>query len=328
MDSDSTGGTLGLVWVRQFPADLAAALAVTLLVLGAVFLPGIRETPLRAVLGFPFMFFVTGYVLVAALFPEAADARTGDAGISVVRRVGMSFAASLVVVAATGLVLNASPLGMELVPVVGTLSILVVGLVAVAAHRRLALPAHERFVVPWRARLVGGWRELSSPDDRIDALLNITVVFTVLVAVSSVGYAVAVPTEGQAYSELYLLTEDGDDLVAADYPTEFTEGEPRSLVVGIGNHEHETVTYTLLVEIHRVQIDDGSARVLETERLARFQPQLASNETWHREHEIAPTMAGERLRVTYLLYRGAPPAEPTVDNAYRKLHLWVNVTAA
>jgi hypothetical protein len=37
-------------------------------------------------------------------------------------------------------------------------------------------------------------------------------------------------------------------------------------------------------------------------------------------------MTGERLRLTYLLYRGAPPQTPTTDNAYRELHLWVNVT--
>jgi hypothetical protein len=27
------------------------------------------------------------------------------------------------------------------------------------------------------------------------------------------------------------------------------------------------------------------------------------------------------------LYRGQPPADPTVENAYREVHLWVNVSA-
>jgi len=36
-------------------------------------------------------------------------------------------------------------------------------------------------------------------------------------------------------------------------------------------------------------------------------------------------MTGENLRVQYLLYRGDPPAEPTQENAYRSLHLWVDV---
>jgi len=43
-------------------------------------------------------------------------------------------------------------------------------------------------------------------------------------------------------------------------------------------------------------------------------------------HTVAPTLPGERLRLVYLLYKGDPPAEPTVENAYREVHLWVNVS--
>jgi len=32
-------------------------------------------------------------------------------------------------------------------------------------------------------------------------------------------------------------------------------------------------------------------------------------------------------RLVYLLYRGEPPAEPRIDNAYRELHLWINVSS-
>ena len=39
-------------------------------------------------------------------------------------------------------------------------------------------------------------------------------------------------------------------------------------------------------------------------------------------------MAGENLRLTFLLYRGQAPQDTTVENAYRELHLWVNVSAA
>lgn len=313
--------------VRRIPADLVVVLALTLLTLGSVFHPVLRETPLRIVLGLPFVLFVPGYALVAALFPERGGDRTDEGGVSVVRRIGLSFAASLVVVASLGIVLNRTPLGIRIVPVVGSLSILVVGLAGVATLRRLALPAEERFRVPWRSRLAGLRSELAAPESRTDALLNVTLAVSVLVAASSVGYAIAVPTEGQSYTELYLLTGSEDGPVADDYPTEFTAGEPRSLVVGIHNREHETVSYTLLVGVHRVRLGNGTARVLETERLGRFRPRLRSGETWHRRHDVTPTMVGDRLRLTYLLYRGSPPSEPTVDNAYRELHVWVNVSS-
>jgi len=39
-------------------------------------------------------------------------------------------------------------------------------------------------------------------------------------------------------------------------------------------------------------------------------------------------MVGENMRLTFLLYRDSPPQNPSVDTAYREIHLRVNVTAA
>jgi uncharacterized membrane protein len=140
---------------------------------------------------------------------------------------------------------------------------------------------------------------------------------------------VAVPKQGESFTEFYLLTESPDgELVADGYPTEFTAGESRELVVGVGNQEHQDMEYTVLVELHRVEIENNSTRILDRERLRTFEAQVAHNETWQRQHSVTPELTGERLRLTYMLYRGAPPGTPTADNAYRELHLWVNVTTA
>jgi uncharacterized membrane protein len=72
---------------------------------------------------------------------------------------------------------------------------------------------------------------------------------------------------------------------------------------------------------------NNTTTVLERERLRQFRPRVTHNGTWHRPHTVTPTLTGERLRLTYLLYRGESPATPTVGNAYREVHLWVNVTA-
>jgi uncharacterized membrane protein len=150
----------------------------------------------------------------------------------------------------------------------------------------------------------------------------------VLLALGSVGYAVGVPRQAGTFSEFYLLTEDENgDFVAADYPTEFVAGESRQLIVGVGNYEYETVTYTVVSELQRVRVENDTTRVLEAESLERFSSTVPHNETWHYRHRITPTMTGDRLRLTYLLYRSNPPATPTADNAYREVHLWVNVTA-
>jgi uncharacterized membrane protein len=198
----------------------------------------------------------------------------------------------------------------------------------VAASRRWALPVEERFRVPYREWIAAARTELLEPDDRADAALNVLLVLSIVIATASVGYAVIVPKDGEAFTELYLLTEGEDGaLVADDYPTEFVRGESRSLVVGVGNHEHRPVNYSLVVELQRVQVRNNSTTVLEEDRLRAWQFRVADNRTVTRNHSIAPTLTGQRLRLAYLLYRGQPPADPTVENAYREVHLWINVSA-
>jgi len=210
----------------------------------------------------------------------------------------------------------------------------------VDARRRWALPVADRFSVPYRSWIDSGRRELFEPETRLDGALNVLLVVSVLLAVGSVAYAVAVPPQGEQFSEFYLLTEnDEGELVADGYPTEFVRGESAPVVVGIGNNEYESTEYTVVVELQRVEAVGGGnlsvanatenatteIQVVERERLGELSAQLAHNETWQQSHELSPTLTGENLRVQYLLYRGEPPAEPTRDNAYRSLHLWVDV---
>ncbi|WP_144905871.1 DUF1616 domain-containing protein [Halobellus captivus] len=334
--------------VRTLPADLAVVVAIVGLQLLTTLTPGLNETPLRVILGLPFVLFVPGYALVAALFPErgptvsgSEDAEPGgtDAttetegstdpnatGIDGIERVALSFGTSIAVVPLLGLILNFTPWGIRLVPVLVAVSGFTLVAVAAASTRRKALPEDERFAVPYEQWFHAATEELFHPDSRADAALNVLLVVSVLLATASVGYAVAMPKPGESFSELYLLTEGEDgELVADDYPEELVRGEPASLVVGVGNQEHRAVNYTVVVALQRVEVANNSTTVLESDRLRTFEPRVEHNETWHRDHEIRPTMTGERLRLTYLLYKDAPPSPPSVETAYREVHLWVTV---
>ena len=328
-------------WVRGVPADLAAVVVAVFATVGAVFLPVVSETPLRVVFGLPFVLFVPGYAFVAALFPEAgasegatpdeasdAEGSFREGGIDGIERVALSFGVSIAVVPLLGLVVNFTPWGIRLVPImisVGGFTLVATG---VAVRRRQVLPPDERFRVPYRSWLASARSALFEPASRVDGALNVLLAVSVVLAVASVGYAVAVPKPGESFSELYLLTEDETgELVASDYPTEFRRGEGRSLVVGGGNHEHRELEYTVVAELQRVRTADNTTTVLEEREVQRFTPTLADNETWQQSHTVQPPLTGERLRLVYLLYRGDAPAEPTVENAYREVHLWVNVSA-
>ena len=338
--------------IRNLPADLAAVVAIVVLTNVAALAPVVRETPLRIGFGLAFVLFVPGYAFIAALFPEAgespvesndaaidsaeeqaadeaADATQGtERGIDGLERVALSFGLSIAITPLIGLVLNFTPWGIRLVPILLSLSGFTVLAVATAAYRRWELPAEERFQVPYREWFAAGRAELFEPASRTDAALNVVLVLSILLATSSVGYAVLVPQQGEKFTEFYLLTETDDrDLVADNYPTEFTVGEGQPLVVGIGNQEHEQTRYTVVSQLQRVRIEDNSSTVLRSERLATFGQTLDHNETWHTRRTVTPTYEGTNLRLLFLLYRGTPPEDPSIDNAYRETHLWVNATA-
>ncbi|MFC7133620.1 MULTISPECIES: DUF1616 domain-containing protein [Salinibaculum] len=340
--------------VRRLPADLAAVLGYVGLTLLVVFLPVINETPLRVAVGLPFVLFVPGYAFIAALFPEAgATASQTEAessedttpatgaestvsrrerGIDGIERVALSFGLSIAIVPLIGLILNFTPWGIRLVPIMLSLSAFTVVSAAVAATRRWALPADEQFRVPYRRWLAAARAELFDPADRKDAALNVLLVISVLLATASVGYAVTVPKQGESFTELYLLNETDDgELLADDYPTEYTLGESRSLLVGIGNHEHQPTEYTVVVKLQRVdrqQVgNETRVTVLEQQELDRVQTRVAANETWHQPYEVTPQMSGRELRLLFLLYRGEAPTAPTIENAYRENHLFINVTS-
>lgn len=330
--------------IRELPADLVAVILIVGMTILAVFLPGLKETPLRVVFGLPFLIFVPGYALIAALFPDRGKAaRNGDdggtleevhrssnnkRGIDGIERVALSFGLSIAVVPLIGLALNFTPWGIRLIPVVVGVSIFTLLMTGVATKRRLDLPSDERFSVDYREWYAAIRAELLEPETSAESALNVLLVISLLLAVGSVGYVLAAPNQGEPFTEFYLLTEnDQGELVATDYPTDLTVGEPESLVLGIGNNEGERTAYSVVILIQEVRFQNNTTTVLRSQELDRFRTTLDNNETWHRKHTVAPEMTGEDLRLLYLLYMGDPPSNPTAENAYRELHLWVNVTA-
>jgi len=332
----------------------------------SVFVPVLNDTPLRIVFGLCFVLFLPGYAFIAALFPEAGgrsssvpvdttadssavstekpsavpgtDAATAEAeataqtpkpdseGIDGIERVALSFGLSIAIVPLIGLVLNFTPWGIRLVPIVVTVAGFTLISVAVAARRRHALPPTDQFSVPYRTWLTTARAELFEPESRTDSALNVLLIASLLLAIGSVGYAVAVPPQGEQFSEFYLLTENPDgELVADGYPEQLEQGEQAELIVGISNNEYERTEYTVVVQLQEVTQEGNETQVINRQEIDRFTATVDHNTTHHEQHQLQPTRTGENLRVQYLLYDGEPPETPTQETAYRDLHLWVDV---
>lgn len=323
--------------VRRFPTDLAAIVALVVATGATFVLPEGLGTPLRILFGVPFVLFAPGYVVTAALFPERggerSEAAAGDGlfarslrGVSKSERALFSVWLSIAIVPMLGLAVNFSPWSIRPATVLGTVAAFTLALAVVAAVRRWGRRSDERFEVGYDG-WVGGIERFTSPDSRADLILNVLLAASVLLAAGSVAYAVTVPEQEQSFTEFYLLSEDASgELVAEEYPDEFRKGQGKPLTVGISNHEGRAVNYTVVALLQRVEADGGRMRVTETERLGRFGGYVEDDGTLNRRYVVTPTMTGTRLRVRFLLYRGAPPADPTAENAYRKVHFWVNVS--
>ncbi|WP_254807802.1 DUF1616 domain-containing protein [Natronosalvus amylolyticus] len=339
--------------VRRLPADLAAMLVVTALVNIAVFVPIIRDTPLRVPLGLLFVLFVPGYVFIAALFPEAgeppadadsleestADDDADDAslfethdrsGIDGIERVALSFGLSIAIVPLIGLVLNFTPWGIRLGPIMVAVTGFVLASTVVAAVRRWQLPADERFAVPYRTWYEQAHSEVFEPDTRLDGALNVLLALSILLAIGTVSFAILVPPDGEQFSAVYILTEDDDgEYVAANYPPELVHGEAADIVVGVDNNEHRTVEYSVVVVEQQIEFEGNQTTVTDQRELAHFQPELAHNESWLHSHEISPTFTGEDIRVVWLLFPdGDVPDEPSMDDTDYSVHLWIDVLEA
>jgi uncharacterized membrane protein len=247
---------------------------------------------LRIILGLPFVLFFPGYTLVAALFPR----REGIGGIE---RIALSFGLSLAVVPLIGLILNYTPWGIRLYPILVSITVFVIAMSVVALLRRKRLPPEERFGIEFHLALPGwgggAW----------DKALSIILVLAIGGALGTLGYVIATPRVGERFTEFYILGLEGR---AEDYPRELGVGEEGRVIVGIINREHETVSYRVEVRIEGVISNEVGPIV------------LAHDEKWQEIISFTPHRAGANQTVGFLLYKNGE-VEP-----YLELHLRLDVT--
>ncbi len=275
-----------------FKRDLQIVLLLIALTLAAVFIPQLNSTPLRVIFGLPFVLFLPGYALIAALFPGKGD-------LDGIERVALSFGLSLAVVPLIGLILNYTPFGIRLVPITVSISIFTASLTIVAYFRRKGLGEGDRFTVHLNLRN----RIRFEGETGIDKALSIILVISIAAALLALVFVISTPKQGERFTEFYILGEGGK---AADYPTDLILGEGVSVRVGVVNHEFESVNYTLKV-------------VLENSTLISDSLTLHHNDTWTEDVSFVPGKKGTALKLEFLLYKN-DGLEP-----YRDLHLWVDV---
>lgn len=145
-------------------------------------------------------------------------------------------------------------------------------------------------------------------DERLERVLTWTLAVALLLSLGGVVYVAATPqVTTDPYTEFYVLGEGGN---ASGYPTNLSVGETGTVIVGITNHEHRELTYTVLLRLGNRTVSDRAITV-------------GNERTAEQEFSFTPETTG-RMRLQILLYRGTDPdvsADP-----YRRLRLWITVS--
>jgi uncharacterized membrane protein len=158
-----------------------------------------------------------------------------------------------------------------------------------------------------------------------ELVVNALTLIAVTTAMAGLVFAVVAPAPSPQYASFSVLTEnESGEMVASDYPSEFSEGEGQDVIVQIANEGTERQEYSVLVQLQR--FDQSSDSVTERSQLVRLDEVVDGGETWNSSVTLTPNMTGENMRMVFLLYPEEPPENPTVDSAEEHLFFWVNVT--
>ncbi|WP_135301881.1 DUF1616 domain-containing protein [Haloarcula amylovorans] len=301
-------------------ADLWGVILSVALAVIVAFSPLVEWRPAAIFVGLPFVLLVPGYALVSAVFPRAGEAAPGSfSGTSWLARLGLSVGGSVVAIAVVGVVLDFTVWGFQRTAVLAGLCLVTLAATALAFYRRRRIPADTRVTLHFstvRSRA----RHAVAGEGAVGVLLTALVV---VAAVGAVGVVAQDSMPSADVTAFYVLGENAaGDLRADSQPKQLTAGEPATVGIGVGVRGPKAFDGTVVGRLERVSVDGDSVRVRRSQELARFPVQVGAGESVIERHTIRPSMTGERLRLTYRLYRAGD------QSPARQVHVWTTVSAA
>ena len=322
--------------------DLAVVIAITGAVTFGIF-SGV-DGVVRTVLLVPLVCFLPGYAFVSALFPDEPtdeyqpfdDEKTAlgtplviTGGLESVERTILSVVFSIATVPLIALLSSATPGGLTLETVLSGLAMFTVVLSVLAIGSRYRCPPDRRFAPSLSSVSLFHTPARPTAYSRTNTRpYNVAIVVALVLLVATAGFAIANPPQHDGFTEFAVETETVSGDIDTMYQSTYAAGETDELAVSITNQEHEERSYTTVVLLERVGDGDGNdsdATVTEAAELDRESETVPYGDTHEQTLEITPSMQGEDLRLTLLLYEDEPPSEPTSENAYRAIHLPIEV---
>ena len=248
--------------------------------------------------------------------PERERREPGETGIDWIERFALSFALSIALVSLLVLLLNFTPFGIRLEPIVGILLLYTILLGAAAAARRIRLPVADR--------LAGGLPSVSAmrpPSTAVDKALALLLAASLVFAAAVVAYVAVTPRPRETFSELYRLDANGT-LDPTPCPEPLVAPGACAITIVVVNHEGRTVPYSVGIDLWDAPRVGNVTNLQNRTTLDRFDFTLDDGGNWTQPYTFAILNPG-RYKVDILLFR-----DNDFRTAYRNVFFFVNVTAA
>jgi len=118
--------------------------------------------------------------------------------------------------------------------------------------------------------------------------LQFVLAIAIVVALGCISYLVVTPSPSEKFTEFYILNAEGK---AENYPQQVILGQPIDIVIGVVNHEYQSVSYRVGITIEGIensQVDIGI---------------LSHGEKWEEKVSFVSFVASEKQRVEFYLYK-------------------------
>ena len=220
--------------------DLWSIVIGSLLLIGvALVLP---DSVLLILLGIPFLVFLPGYAILVVLFPGLRD-------LNILERSAISFGVSVAIIPVVGIGLNLSEVGARLPLILEIIAViaLLFALIGLFTRKRTVeayLPVALGAAWIWATSFA---RKGGKAQKVLSVVLAIALVASALVLV----FVVSEPAQGQSFTEFYILNTNGN---ATNYPHNLVVSQAASVTLGIINHEHRQVNYSLEIWLVSVTV--------------------------------------------------------------------------
>ncbi len=268
-----------------------------LLTFDFIIVPSLNDTFLRTILVLPMVLFIPGYILIAAIFPKKKE-------LDDIERLGLSFGLSIAVVSLLGMLLKfIFGIGLREMLLILCLSTIII--IVIATFRRKKLPPYERFYVSFQRVQELIKEELDMPKSKTDRIITGILIFSIVLAISMLYFVITVPKIGDKFTEFYIL---GPGNKADNYPAILQYNSSATILVGVVNHEYNSVNYTIRI-------------ALDNEILTDTLLSLGQNEVWEKNVTFVPDKIGTDMKLEFLLFK-----EDNFTAPYRELYMWVKVT--